>query len=120
MAFGFFKKSVSADLVLKNGVIITQDVDMPEAEAVACSEGKIIAVGSFEDVEDLIGKDTEVVDLEGKYVVPGMISLFDNPVNKVFENKYADLSSVATPDDLVLLLKDWAEDHPEADVLFGY
>lgn len=120
MAFGFFKKSVSADLILKNGVIITQDADMPEAEAVACSEGKIIAVGDFENMENLVGKNTEIVDLEGKFVIPGKISLFESPVNKVFENKYADLTGAATPDELVDVLKAWAESHPDADVLFGF
>ena len=120
MAFGFFKKSISADLVLRGGVILTQDVDNPIAEAVACEGGKIMAVGSAESVEGLIGKDTEIVDLEGKFLVPGKISLFDNPVNKAFENKYADLNGVATTDELIEVLKAWAESHPDADVLFGY
>ena len=47
MAFGLFKKNIAADLVLKNGRIITQNADMPEAEAVACKDGKIIAVGDL-------------------------------------------------------------------------
>jgi len=120
MAFEFFKKSINADLVLTGGMVLTQDVDNPTAEAVACEGGKIIAVGSAESMEGLIGKDTEVVDLEGKFLVPGKISLFDNPVNKAFENKYADLTEVATTDDLIEVLEAWAESHPDADVLFGY
>ena len=47
MAFGFFKKNLAADLVLKNGKIITQDANLPQAEAVACKDGKIAAVGPY-------------------------------------------------------------------------
>ena len=56
MAFGFFKKNLAADLVLKNGKIITQDANLPQAEAVACKDGKIAAVGSCEDIEIFIKK----------------------------------------------------------------
>ncbi|MBO5667039.1 MAG: amidohydrolase family protein [Firmicutes bacterium] len=75
MAFGFFKKREYADIVFKNGMIYTQDPNQPEAEAVACKGGTILAVGDAEDLDSLIGSDTEVVDLDGKVMFPGFIKM---------------------------------------------
>ena len=75
MAFGFFKKREYADIVFQNGTIYTMDPDQPNAEAVACKGGIILTVGDDEDVDALIGPDTEVVDLEGQFLFPGFIKL---------------------------------------------
>ncbi|MBR7148460.1 MAG: amidohydrolase family protein [Firmicutes bacterium] len=75
MAFGFFKKREYADIVFKNGRIYTLDPNQPEAEAVACKGGDILAVGDADDMDALIGSDTEVVDLEGKTMLPGFIKM---------------------------------------------
>ena len=73
MAFGFFKKREYADIIFKNGLIYTLDPNQPEAEAVACKGGSILAVGDEEDMDALMGSDSEVVDLEGKVMLPGFI-----------------------------------------------
>lgn len=62
-----------ADLVLRNANIVTMNRNAPEAEALAVSGDRILAVGSDDEVGGYVGTDTEVVDLEGKTVVPGMI-----------------------------------------------
>ena len=69
MAFGLFKKKLAADLILKNGRIITQNAEMPQAEAVACKDNKIIAVGSIDSMDSLINDHTQVVDMEGKMCI---------------------------------------------------
>ena len=60
-----------ADLVLLGGKIVTVDPSFTLAEAVAAKDGMIMAVGSDEEVRPLIGPDSEVLNLEGKTVVPG-------------------------------------------------
>lgn len=62
-----------ADLVLKNGKIITVDPEERIREAVAVKFGRILEVGSEGDVKPLIGSDTMVIDLEGMAVLPGFI-----------------------------------------------
>ncbi len=62
-----------ADLTFINGKIRTMNPQQPEAQAVAVRRGKIVRVGSDEEVQQLIGKATQVVDLCGKTVVPGLI-----------------------------------------------
>ncbi len=62
-----------ADLVLRNGKVVTVDASRPEANAVAVSEGRIVAVGSNEEIEAYVGPETEVLDLDGRLAIPGFI-----------------------------------------------
>jgi hypothetical protein len=62
----------AAELIFRHGTVITVDAGFSLAEAVAVSAGSIVAVGRDEDVEDLIGPNTHVVDLDGGAVLPGI------------------------------------------------
>ncbi len=62
-----------ADLVVMNGKVITVDVDLPEAQALAARGDRIVAVGSDAEIEPYIGPETEVIDLEGMLAIPGLI-----------------------------------------------
>ena len=62
-----------ADRVLTGGTVITVDEDLPEAEAVALKDGLILAVGTAADIAAHIGEATEVIELEGRVVLPGFI-----------------------------------------------
>ncbi len=70
--FGCAKKE-PADLVLKNGKIVTVDESVPEAQAVAVRGDVIVAVGSDKMIESYIGEATQVVNLNGKLAIPGFI-----------------------------------------------
>lgn len=65
------KAPVPADLVIENGKIWTGDKENPQAEAVAVLKGKILDVGSNKEIQKLIGPQTQVIDAEGKRVLPG-------------------------------------------------
>ncbi len=60
-----------ADLVLLNARIYTVDTHLKLAQALAIREGRIIAVGTSEEMQHWTGPDTKVLDLEGKLVLPG-------------------------------------------------
>ena len=60
-----------ADLVLSNGVIYTVNSAEPHAQAVAIRGEKIIEVGSNADVKKWIGPKTRVIDLHGRFAMPG-------------------------------------------------
>lgn len=62
----------TADLVLINGYVYTVDANRTVAEAVAVLDGKIIKVGSSDDVKKLQGPDTRVLDLNGRMLLPGL------------------------------------------------
>ena len=61
-----------ADLVLTNGVVHTLDAKAPDAQAIAVKGDKILFVGSSEAVKRYQGSATNVVDLGGAVVFPGM------------------------------------------------
>jgi predicted amidohydrolase YtcJ len=63
----------SADLVLLNGKILTMDSENPEAEALSAKGEIILDVGSDQDIQSYIGDNTEIIDLKGMLVVPGLI-----------------------------------------------
>ena len=62
-----------ADLALINGRVLTVDATDSVAQAVAVAAGRIIAVGSTDQIRARVGPQTEVVDLRGRAVTPGLI-----------------------------------------------
>ncbi len=64
-------QSPGADMVFVGGAVYTADDNRSWAEAVAISDGEIVFVGSDTAAESFIGANTEVVDLDGKMLMPG-------------------------------------------------
>ena len=61
------------DMILTHAKIFTANAHQPYAEAVSVRDGKIVAVGSRQDVNASVGTDAQVVDLDGKTLLPGLI-----------------------------------------------
>ncbi len=74
------------DLALVNGRVYTIDDAAPQAEAFALTHGRFIAVGSTDDIRNLVGPNTEVIDAEGMTVTPGFIDTHCHPsgVNELY------------------------------------
>lgn len=79
---------LAADLVLLNGKVVTVDPKDTITEALAVKRGKIIKVGTSEEVKALVGEETRVIDLEGKTLLPGFIDTHCHPAlggTEIFE-----------------------------------
>lgn len=59
------------DMVFLNGVVYTVDEARPRAEAVAVRGERIVAVGSNAEIRKLVAGDTQVIDLAGRFLMPG-------------------------------------------------
>jgi predicted amidohydrolase YtcJ len=70
-----------ADLVLRGGKVITVDKDWCIAQAVAVKDGRFLAVGDDAAMAGHIGPATQVIELAGKTVVPGLI---DSHLHQLF------------------------------------
>lgn len=70
----------AADLIFLNGPVVTMNSAQPVAEAVAVRGGRIAAVGKRDVAEALRGPDTQVVDLQGNAVSPGLIDAHSHPM----------------------------------------
>tara|TARA_A100001037_G_scaffold289914_1_gene302181 strand:- start:907 stop:2568 length:1662 start_codon:yes stop_codon:yes gene_type:complete len=64
--------ALSPDLILTNGTVLTADQNNNQAEAVAVWNGRIGAVGAKSDIEVLGDNRTQLVDLKGRCVLPGL------------------------------------------------
>src|SRR5262249_27350806 len=63
----------AAELVLTNGKIVTVDGRDSVAQAVAIAAGRIVAVGTNDEVRSRVGPSTRVIDLRGRTATPGLI-----------------------------------------------
>jgi predicted amidohydrolase YtcJ len=70
---------IEPDLILHSGNIWTVNEEMPLAQAIAISDGRILAVGSNEEVLRLAAGRSKKVDLAGKTVLPGFIDAHAHP-----------------------------------------
>lgn len=59
------------ELIAIHGKIWTENPAQPEAEAIAVSGHRILAVGTTKEIERFAGPETKVIDLKGRRVVPG-------------------------------------------------
>jgi predicted amidohydrolase YtcJ len=101
---------VPADLVMRNGNIVTVDDSIPRAEAVAVRDHRIVAVGSDGSMDGLIGPSTELVDLEGRLVLPGFIEGHGHFVALGQAKMSLDLSGTTSWDEIVRLVGEAAAD----------
>jgi predicted amidohydrolase YtcJ len=85
----------AADLVFTGGPVHTVDAARSRATAVAVRGERIVAVG-HDEVRDLIGPGTEVVDLAGRLLVPGFQDAHAHPVGGGLELGQCDLSGAVT------------------------
>jgi len=67
------RQAPSADLVLRGGRIVTLDDHIAEAQALAARDGRIVAVGSNAEISSHIGSSTQVIELNGRFAMPGFI-----------------------------------------------
>jgi len=62
----------AADAVYTNAKVLTVDSGFSTAEAFAVTGGKFVAVGTKADIQRYVGNNTQVVDLKGRTVIPGL------------------------------------------------
>ncbi|HEY0682359.1 MAG TPA: amidohydrolase [Steroidobacter sp.] len=74
------RAEAAAELVFKNGNIYTVDANKPTVTSVAVREGKIVALGADGETAALIGPKTQVVDLQGRFVLPAFHDAHTHPV----------------------------------------
>ena len=84
--------SGTADLLFVNGAVYTVDAARSWAQAVAVRDGRIVAVGTNDDVAELRGRNTEVVELDGRMLVPGFQDAHVHPINGGLGSLRCDLS----------------------------
>jgi predicted amidohydrolase YtcJ len=96
--------SGNAELLLLNGKIITMDAGDSIAQAVAIHDGKIVAVGSNDEVRQHAASNARIIDLHGRTATPGLIDThchFDETA-KIYD---LDLSNVKSVSEVVEMVR---------------
>ena len=92
-------QSSKADLVLIHGHILTEDASDSAAQALAIVGGRILAVGSNEQILALAGPSTRTIDLAGRTATPGLIDshahIAEGGVDEIFHIPLTDAKSIA-------------------------
>ncbi|CAB3850733.1 MULTISPECIES: amidohydrolase [Achromobacter] len=88
-----------ADLVLRNGAILTMDPALPRASALAIRGERIVAVGGDGEMDRHVGPGTRQLDLKGRTVIPGLIDTHIHAIRGgqtyAFETYWYDAPSLA-------------------------
>jgi len=71
----------TATLVLRNGKVVTADLAFTIQQSVAIQDDRIIYVGNDYGVREFIGEGTQVIDLAGRFTMPGMTDAHCHPFN---------------------------------------
>ncbi|OOG85200.1 hydrolase [Hydrogenophaga sp. A37] len=108
----------TADTVLRNGKVVTLDANNSIQQAVAVRDGKIVFVGKNSDAKDWIGKNTQVIDLGGKMLMPGFVdghmhSLAGGRALLICDLAYAPLSHAQLAQRLQACLDTSADKEPD-------
>ena len=107
------------DLVLRGGIVATVDADDSMAEALAIDDGWIVAVGSNEDVDALIGTETEVVELDGRLAAPGFIEGHGHYMSLGNSKTILDLNGAANWDAIVAMVAEVVQEAEPGQWIHG-
>jgi predicted amidohydrolase YtcJ len=100
---------ISADLALIDAKILTMNQSRPYAEAVAVKDGKILKVGTTEEVSYLIGKDTTIIYLDYRTVVPGFIDTHMHVADFARFLMWLDLTGAGSINEMQSSLKEFVQ-----------
>ena len=113
--------SEEADYVFTNGYVYTEDEKQPEAEAFAIKDGKFVYVGKedSDELKELTGEKTVVIDLEGKMVTPSLIDAHTHPAT-VAMTAWCDEIWEETIEDTLDAIREVCKEHPADEKPYLY
>lgn len=109
-----------ADQILYNGCVYTVDKERSQAEAIAVAAGEILFVGSNEDAKQYQHDHTEIIDLDGKMVLPGFIDSHTHASLGGVEALFTvDLNDCESQQEAADAVKKYIDDKPDAEAIIG-
>ncbi|WP_342641551.1 amidohydrolase [Rhodoligotrophos ferricapiens] len=115
-------RSAYADLALVNGRIYTGDPGLPWCSALAVAGGRIIARGDRSGIDHAIGAGTRIIDLGGRFAMPGLYDMHTHP-DLALAPRYADDLDIGIVDPTPAQVRDavlaYAAEHPDREWIYG-
>jgi hypothetical protein len=110
---------VDADVVFVNGSVYTVDAARRWTRAVAVRGGRIVAVGTDDDVRSLIGARTEVHDLRDRMLLPGFQDAHVHPPSGGIEMLQCDMNEAYSLPEYERIAAGYAASHPDEEWILG-
>ena len=110
---------MSADLALINAKVHTMNPDQPTAQAIAITKNKIVKVGTNSEINQYVNKNTKIISLEGKTVLPGLIDTHIHVADFGRCLMWLDLTTAESIFDLQSMLKQRQSKLRSANGLLG-
>jgi hypothetical protein len=108
-----------ADLVLTNGVIYTVDKDRSVVEALAVRGDVIVYAGHDAGAQEFIGAETKVIDLEGRFVLPGLVDSHAHATSSVSDIYEVPLYGIGSVEEYQQAIADFLAATPDLTALQG-
>jgi predicted amidohydrolase YtcJ len=102
----------SPTLILLNGKFFTAENLTAFSEAVAITGNKITAVGKTQDIKKLVGDSTQVIDLQGKLVIPGFNDAHIHFLNGASGLAQVELTSTTSAKEVDAYIRKYVSEHP--------
>lgn len=110
---------MDADVVFVNGAVYTADAVRRWARAVAVRDGRIVAVGTDDDVRELIGPRTEVHDLRDRMLLPGFQDAHVHPPSGGLEMLQCDMNDAYSLPEYERIAAEYAASHRDEGWILG-
>ena len=109
----------SPDLIVVNADVYTVDSTHARADAFAISAGRFVAVGTTAEIQQLAGVDTEVIDVGGVSVIPGLIDGHTHLVMGAGLAVGVDLSEIEDKAEWLRIIHDKTQSLPDNAWILG-
>ena|SRR5438874_766394 len=108
-------------MIYLNGSIYTMDGAQPRAQAMAIDDvsGRILAVGSNDDVRRMGNRHAQTVDLRGKTVLPGFIDAHIHLLYVAYRSYYIDAEACGSEEEVAALVRQRAAQTPAGQWILG-
>lgn len=109
------------DIIFINGKIITMDTSLPQAEALYIQNEKITTLGNNSNILSYKRDDTEIIDLNGKVMVPGFNDSHMHLLNYGSSLLHVNLIGSASMDEIIDRTREFIKDNNinDKDIIQG-
>jgi len=102
------------------GPILTIKESQPKVKAIGIEGEKIVAVGSLNDVKNILKKDYDLINLNGLTLLPGFTDCHLHPILYILYFLFPDLTNVSSLEELKSLLKESVKGKNKTELLIGF
>jgi predicted amidohydrolase YtcJ len=110
---------VPKDIIYHNAIIYTVNPLRPWAESLVVRNGKIVAVGSNEEIDNEIGNETIKIDLGGRFVLPGFHDSHVHPITGGLKTRGLFVHPESNADGVAKIIADYAYNNPNVKIIIA-